>query len=55
MIEREIEDLSPVNSYRAESDVILREFACPNCATLFSTDLQLRSDDPRMPEMHLKL
>ena len=55
VIEREIEELSPVNSYRAESDVILREFACPNCATLFSTDLQLRSDDPRMPEMHLKL
>jgi len=55
IIEREIEDLSPVNAYRAESDVILREFACPSCATLFSTDLQLRSDDPRMPEMHLKL
>jgi len=55
VIEREIEDLSPVNAYRAESDVILQEFACPACATLFATDLQLRSDDPRMPEMHLKL
>ena len=31
----------------------LREFACPSCASLFSTDLQLRGDDPRMPEMHL--
>jgi N-methylhydantoinase B len=55
VIEREIEELSPVNAYRAESDVVLREFACPNCASLFSADLQLRTDDPRMPEMHLKL
>ncbi|MBO6782949.1 MAG: hydantoinase B/oxoprolinase family protein [Alphaproteobacteria bacterium] len=42
LIEREIEQLSPVNTWRAESDVVLREYACPGCATVFSTDLQRR-------------
>ncbi len=55
IVEREIEELTPVNEFRAESDVILREYACPGCGTLFATDLQLRDEDPRMPEMHLKL
>jgi N-methylhydantoinase B len=55
VIQREIEELTPVNEWRAESDVVFREYACPGCGTLFATDVQLRDEDPRMPEMHLKL
>jgi N-methylhydantoinase B len=55
IVEREIEELTPVNEFRADSDVILREYACPGCGTLFASDLQLRDEDPRIPEMRLKL
>ena len=55
MIERDVAELSPINAYRAEGDVVLREYACPGCAALFSVDLQRSDEDPRMPEMHLAL
>ena len=55
VIERDVAELSPVNAWRAEGDVVLREYACPGCATLFSVDLQRSDEDPRLPEMHLAL
>jgi N-methylhydantoinase B len=55
MIERDVAELSPVNRYRAPGDVVLREYACPGCASLFSVDLQHSDEDPRMPEMRLAI
>jgi len=45
--------LSPLNVYARNEELVVREYCCPGCATVFSTDVQLRSDDPRMPEMLL--
>jgi N-methylhydantoinase B len=53
MIEAPLDALSALNGYQP-SDVVHRAYACPSCATTFSSDVQLKSEDPRMPEMHLR-
>jgi N-methylhydantoinase B len=53
MVEEELSDLSPRNTRGNEKEIVVRKFCCPGCATVFSTDVQLRTDDPRTPEMLL--
>jgi len=53
LVEEPMSALSPLNVHGRNDDFIVREYCCPGCATVFSTDVQLRSDDPRMPEMLL--
>jgi N-methylhydantoinase B len=53
MVEQELSALSPLNRYGREDEVVIRHYCCPGCARVFSTDVQLKSDDPRMPEMVL--
>jgi N-methylhydantoinase B len=54
MIEVPLSGLSVLNAYQP-ADVVHRSYACPSCATMFSSDVQMRSEDPRMPEMVLNL
>jgi N-methylhydantoinase B len=53
MVEEEMSALSPLNKYGREEDIVIREYCCPGCATVFSTDVQFRVDDPATPEMLL--
>jgi N-methylhydantoinase B len=53
MVEQELSELSPRNARGKEKEIVIRKFCCPGCATVFSTDVQLRTDDPRTPEMLL--
>lgn len=53
MVEEEMSALSPLNRYGREDLFVVREYCCPGCACVFSTDLQLKSDDPLAPEMLL--
>ena len=53
MVEEELSELSPRNARGKEKEIVVRKFCCPGCATVFSTDVQLRTDDPRAPEMLL--
>lgn len=53
LIEEPIENLSPLNAYGHTDEVVVRQYCCPGCLTLFSTDVRLRADDPRAPEMML--
>jgi N-methylhydantoinase B len=53
MVEEELSELSPLNVRGNEREIVVRKFCCPGCATVFSTDVQLRTDDPRAPEMLL--
>jgi N-methylhydantoinase B len=53
MIEESITSLSPLNRYGRDNEFVVREYGCPGCGTLFTTDVQYRTDDPRTPEMHL--
>lgn len=53
MIESPITEFSPLNSYGRVNDVVVRQYCCPGCAAMFSSDVQLREDDPQTPEMHL--
>jgi hypothetical protein len=52
MLEEPLSAFSPLNGYQP-ADVVVRVYCCPGCATTFSCDVQLRSEDPRSPEMHL--
>jgi N-methylhydantoinase B len=53
MVEEQLSELSPLNTRGKEKEIVVRKFCCPGCATVFSTDVQLRTDDPRAPEMLL--
>jgi N-methylhydantoinase B len=53
LVEQELSALSPLNRYGRESEVVIRHYCCPGCARVFSTDVQLKTDDPKMPEMLL--
>jgi N-methylhydantoinase B len=53
LVEESMSALSPLNVYARNEELVVREYCCPGCATVFSTDVQLRSDDPQMPEMLL--
>jgi N-methylhydantoinase B len=55
VVETPIGDLSPVNAYANGSDVVLHQYCCAGCGTLFSTDLHRSGEDPLMPEMRLAL
>jgi len=55
VVETPIAELSPVNSYANGTDVVLHQYCCAGCGTLFSTDVHRRGEDPMMPEMHLAL
>jgi hypothetical protein len=35
--------------------VVLHQYCCAGCGTLFSTDLHRSGEDPLMPEMRLAL
>jgi N-methylhydantoinase B len=54
MLQAPLSSLSPLNVY-ALPQVMVREYCCPGCGVLFSTDVHLESEDPTMPEMHLRL
>jgi N-methylhydantoinase B len=53
MVEENMSALSPLNKYGREKEIVIREYCCPGCATVFSTDVQFRADDPATPEMLL--
>jgi acetone carboxylase gamma subunit len=53
LIEEEMSSLSPLNKYAGQEDIVIREYCCPGCVTIFSTDVQFRADDPAAPEMLL--
>jgi N-methylhydantoinase B len=53
MIEESISDLSEPNSNLKTTEVVLRKYCCPGCACIFSTDIQLANEDPKLPEMEL--
>jgi N-methylhydantoinase B/oxoprolinase/acetone carboxylase alpha subunit len=53
MVEENLSDLSPLNKYGWEDRIVIREYCCPGCATVFTTDVQFRTDDPAAPEMLL--
>ncbi len=55
IVETPIADLSPVNHFADGSGVVLHQYCCAGCGTLFSTDLHRSGEDPLMPEMHLAL
>jgi N-methylhydantoinase B len=55
VVETPIGDLSPVNLFADGADVVLHQYCCAGCGTLFSTDLHRSGEDPLMPEMHLAL
>lgn len=53
LIERPIAEMAPVNAIVAAPAVVLREYCCPGCGTLVSTDVPLRTNDPWCPDMRL--
>lgn len=53
MLQTPVAEFCELNAFVHHRDVVVREYACPGCGVLFSTDVQLESDDPRSPEMHL--
>ena len=55
VVETPIAELSPINAYADGSGVVLHQYCCAGCGTLFSTDLHRSGEDPLMPEMHLAL
>jgi hypothetical protein len=55
MVEVELSSLSPLNAYGLEAEVVVRQYCCPGCGTMFSSDVHLRGEDPAMPEMRLSL
>jgi N-methylhydantoinase B len=55
LLEQRLSDLSPINRHGLEDQVVVRAYCCPGCGAQFSTDVQFRDEDPRMPEMHLAL
>jgi hypothetical protein len=55
MVEVPLSSLTPLNAYGLEAEVVVHEYCCPGCGAMFSTDVHLRSEDPAMPEMHLRL
>jgi len=55
LVEQKLSDLSPINRYGLEDDIVVRCYCCPGCGAQFSTDIQFRSEDPRLPDMHLAL
>jgi hypothetical protein len=54
MIQVPLASLSPLNVH-ARADVVVRQYCCPGCAVMFSTDVHFEREDPAMPEMHLRL
>jgi N-methylhydantoinase B len=52
MVEVPLASLSPLNVHGLP-EVVVREYCCPGCGAMFSTDVHLRSEDPAMPEMRL--
>ena len=54
MVEVPLSSLSPLNAYGLEAEVVVREYCCPGCGTLFSSDVHLRGEDPARPEIHLR-
>jgi N-methylhydantoinase B len=55
LLEYRLSDLSPINRYGLEDEIVVRAYCCPGCGAQFSTDVQFVHEDPRMPEMHLAL
>ena len=53
MIEESISQLSEPNSHLIDAPVVLRKYCCPNCASIFSADVQLITQDSSTPEMEL--
>lgn len=53
MIEESISQLSEPNSRLIDAPVVLRKYCCPNCASIFSADVQLITQDSSTPEMEL--
>ena len=54
MVEAPLSSLSPLNTYGLEAEVVVREYCCPGCGTLFSSDVHMRGEDPARPEIHLR-
>jgi N-methylhydantoinase B len=54
MLQVPLASLSPLNVYGLP-EVVVREYCCPGCGVMFSTDVHLATEDPAMPEMHLRL
>jgi N-methylhydantoinase B len=55
LVEHALSALSPLNRYGLEDEVVVRAYCCPGCGAQFSTDVQFRAEDPRLPDMHLAL
>jgi hypothetical protein len=55
MVEAPLSSLSPLNVHGLEAKVVVRMYCCPGCATMFSSDVHLRGEDPARPEFRLSL
>jgi N-methylhydantoinase B len=54
MVQVPLSALSPLNVHGLP-EIVVRQYCCPGCGVMFSTDVHLESEDPAMPEMHLRL
>ena len=55
MVEQKLSDSSLINRYGMEDRVVVRTYCCPGCGSQFSTDVQFKDEDPRLPDMNLSL
>jgi len=54
MLQVPLASLSPLNVH-ALPDIVVRQYCCPGCGVMFSTDVHYEHEDPATPEMHLRL
>ena len=54
MLQVPLASLSPLNVH-ALPDIVVRQYCCPGCGVMFSTDVHYDHEDPATPEMHLRL
>jgi N-methylhydantoinase B len=55
LVEVPLSALSPLNAWGLEREVVVREYCCPGCGAMFSSDVHLRTEDPASPEIELRL
>ena len=49
-----VASVNPINRHSPLADIVLRQFICPGCGTLISTDIARRGE-PILPETRLDL
>ena len=54
MRERPIAEVNPLNALSPRDDMVCRQYYCPGCAVMISTNVHRRGD-PHLPDMELSL